>query len=369
MRRIKPEIEAFTGATWEFPTYEIVMERTRNYDLFRDLLSSAYGYMSHLRHHNYPSPLLDWTRSPYIAAYFAFAKETSKEHVAIYAFSEQPNKMKVTGRDTPSIYSLGPLVRTHERHFRQQSRYTVCAKFNSDLQWHFAPHQSVFELGEKEQDLLWKIVVPASERLKVLAKLDRFNLNAVSLFASEESLLETLAFRDIDLQSWREVVRRNSGVMTKSAQFGEGTVAITRVFDAPGALVWKAWTDPKMMAQWFGPRGFTASVPELDVRVGGTLRIVMHGPDGNDYPMKGVFREVVPPERLVFSNIAVDQDGNHLLEGETIVTFAEHGGKTTLTLKTHAVGRVPIAPQMLAGMEAGWSQSLDKLQALLARAG
>ena len=58
-----------------------------------------------------------------------------------------------------------------------------------------------------------------------------------------------------------------------------------------------------MLAQWFGPRGFTSSVPEWDLRVGGALRIVMHGPDGNDYPMKGVFREVVAPERLVFSNI------------------------------------------------------------------
>ena len=149
--------------------------------------------------------------------------------------------------------------------------------------------------------------------------------------------------------------------------FGEGTVKIVRVFDAPRALVWKAWTDPTMMAQWFGPRGFTSSVPELDVRVGGSLRIVMRGPDGNEYPMKGVFREVVVPERLVFSNIAVDQDGNHLLEGETSVTFAEQAGKTTLTLKTHAVGRVPIAPQMLAGMEAGWTQSIDKLEALVAR--
>ncbi len=107
--------------------------------------------------------------------------------------------------------------------------------------------------------------------------------------------------------------------------FGEGTVGITRVFDAPRALVWQAWTDPKMMAQWFGPRGFTSSVPELDVRVGGALRIVMHGPDGNDYPMKGVFREVVAPERLVFSNIAIDNDGNHLLEGETTVTLIGAG--------------------------------------------
>jgi uncharacterized protein YndB with AHSA1/START domain len=150
-------------------------------------------------------------------------------------------------------------------------------------------------------------------------------------------------------------------------QFGEGTVVLTRVFDAPRTLLWKAWTDPKMLAQWFGPRGFTSSVPELDVRVGGALRIVMHGPDGNDYPMKGVFREVIAPKRLVFTNIAIDAQGNHLLEGETAVTFSEKDGKTTLMLETHAVGRVPIATTMLAGMEAGWTQSIDKLEELAAR--
>ncbi|HEY6022787.1 MAG TPA: SRPBCC domain-containing protein [Pseudolabrys sp.] len=161
-----------------------------------------------------------------------------------------------------------------------------------------------------------------------------------------------------------------SGASAKSAeiQFGEGTVEIVRVFDAPRALVWQAWTDPKMMAQWFGPRGFSSRVPELDVRVGGNLRIVMHGPDGNDYPMKGTFREIVAPERLVFSNIAIDNDGNHLLEGVTTVTFAEQGAKTTMTLHTHAVGRVPIAKQMLTGMEAGWTQSIDKLEELLEKA-
>ena len=148
-------------------------------------------------------------------------------------------------------------------------------------------------------------------------------------------------------------------MLAANTTFGEGTVVITRVFDAPRALVWQAWTDPKMMGQWFGPRGFTASVPEFDVRVGGALRIVMHGPDGNDYPMKGVFAQVAPPERLVFSNIAIDNDGKHLLEGETVVTLSEQGGKTTLTVKSHMVGLVPIAPQMLAGMEAGWAQSID----------
>jgi len=155
----------------------------------------------------------------------------------------------------------------------------------------------------------------------------------------------------------------------KPAHYGEATVTLTRVFDAPRAMVWKAWTDPKMMAHWFGPRGFTNPVCELDVRVGGALRIVMRGPDGNNYPMKGVFREVSPPERLVFTNIAIDNDGKHLLEGETTVILAEKDGKTSLTLKTHAVGLVPFAPQMLAGMEAGWTQSIDKLEEFMGRAG
>lgn len=156
--------------------------------------------------------------------------------------------------------------------------------------------------------------------------------------------------------------------MSQPESFGEGTVEIVRVFDAPRSLVWQAWTDPKMLARWFGPRGFTSTVPELDLRVGGALRIVMHGPDGNDYPMKGVFLEVVAPERLVFSNIPIDQDGNHLLEGETTVTFTEQGGKATMTLKSHAIGRVPIAKQMLAGMNAGWNQSIDKLGELVVKA-
>ena len=153
----------------------------------------------------------------------------------------------------------------------------------------------------------------------------------------------------------------------KATPYGEKTITLTRVFDAPRALVWRAWTEPKMMAQWFGPRGFTSSVPQLDVRVGGALRIVMHGPDGNDYPMKGVFSEVGAPERLVFTNIAIDNDGNHLLEGETVVTFTEHDGKTELIMKSHMVGLVPIAAQMLAGMEAGWTQTIDKLEELVAK--
>jgi uncharacterized protein YndB with AHSA1/START domain len=159
----------------------------------------------------------------------------------------------------------------------------------------------------------------------------------------------------------------NAANTSAAASFGEGTVTITRAFDAPRTLVWQAWTDPKMVAQWFGPRHFTIPACELDVRVGGAFRIVMRGPDGNDYPMQGAFLELVPPERLVYSFIAVDREDKHLLEGETTVTFTEQHGKTTMTVKSHAVGCVPLAKQMLAGMEAGWTQSIDKLGELMAR--
>ena len=142
----------------------------------------------------------------------------------------------------------------------------------------------------------------------------------------------------------------------------ERELVITRIFDAPRELVFKAWTDPRHVAQWWGPKGFTNPVCEMDLRPGGALRIVMRAPDGAEHPMKGVFREIVEPERLVFTNIAVDAQGNTLLEGLTIVTFAEHGGKTKLTLQTSAAGVAAEAAQMLAGMEQGWTESLDRLE-------
>jgi uncharacterized protein YndB with AHSA1/START domain len=152
----------------------------------------------------------------------------------------------------------------------------------------------------------------------------------------------------------------------KAALANEATVTITRVFDAPRALVWAAWTDPRQMAQWWGPRHFTNPVCELDVRVGGKIRIDMRGPDGTIYPRTGTFRDVFVPARLVFIAEARDHSGKALLESLTTVTFSEEGAKTRLTVHAHAVGLAPIAPQMLAGMEAGWTQSIDKLEEVLA---
>jgi uncharacterized protein YndB with AHSA1/START domain len=144
-------------------------------------------------------------------------------------------------------------------------------------------------------------------------------------------------------------------------------VTITRVFDAPRALVFEAWTDAMHLTQWWGPHGFTNPVCEIDARVGGAIRIHMRGPDGAIYPMKGEIREIVALERLVFTNIALDDAGNPIIDGFTIVTFAEENAKTKLTVHTRGAAMVEYAAAYLKGMDAGWTQSIERLQALLAR--
>jgi len=158
--------------------------------------------------------------------------------------------------------------------------------------------------------------------------------------------------------------------MTAAAQtkvFAEREVTITRVFAAPRALVFKAWTDPQHLAQWWGPHGFTTPVCEFDAHVGGALRIHMRGPDGTIYPMHGVIRELVTPERLVFSSVATDAASKPLLEQLTTITFVEQNGKTTMTMHSRAVAVAEAGVGHLQGMEIGWTQTIDRLEALLAR--
>src|SRR5262245_29689902 len=92
-------------------------------------------------------------------------------------------------------------------------------------------------------------------------------------------------------------------------------LTLTRVYDAPRTVVFKVWTDPKHLAEWWGPHSFTNPVCEIDLRPGGHLLIHMKGPDGVVYPMKGVFREVREPELLVFTSQAmIDEKGHAALE-------------------------------------------------------
>jgi FRG domain len=195
---IKPAIESFGGVDFQLPAREEIEIRCRQYDLFHWFLLDAITYMAHLRHGGFPSPLLDWTSSPYVAAYFAFSRAKHNGEVAVYAYRERPNNMKIGGSNLPQILSFGPLLKTHKRHFRQQSRYTICVRFE-DGQWLFKPHDEVFGMkDDRNQDLLWKMTIPASDREKALHHFDKFNLNEFTLFDTEEGLLEMLATRVID---------------------------------------------------------------------------------------------------------------------------------------------------------------------------
>lgn len=110
-------------------------------------------------------------------------------------------------------------------------------------------------------------------------------------------------------------------------------LVITRIIDAPRALVFKAWIQPEHVARWWGPQGFTATYCEMDIRVGGKYRCGMRSPQGTEHRKVGVYREIVEPERIVFTFAWEDANGNPGHELLTTVTFAEHGEQTQLTLR------------------------------------
>jgi uncharacterized protein YndB with AHSA1/START domain len=144
-------------------------------------------------------------------------------------------------------------------------------------------------------------------------------------------------------------------------------MSLTRRVAAPLEVVFRAWTDPKHLAEWWGPKGFTNPVCEADARVGGAIRIHMRAPNGVVYPMTGRFVEIDRPHRLVFATAALDGEGRAMFEILNTVTFTPVDGGTEIFLTARVTSTTPAAPQFLAGMSQGWSQSLDRLAAFVSR--
>ena len=163
--------------------------------------------------------------------------------------------------------------------------------------------------------------------------------------------------------------------MTKNTVNETERMVVTRVFDAPRELVWKAWTDPKYVMQWWGPKGCTAPVCKMDFRVGGKFLICMRTPDGQEGWNGGEYHEIIPHEKIVSSMYFSDSEGNKIeasqlgIEHEAIegaydvVLFEDLGnGQTKLTFSGNETMQNAIKSGQLEGM----NEALDKVAAVVA---
>src|ERR1700743_1238009 len=152
-------------------------------------------------------------------------------------------------------------------------------------------------------------------------------------------------------------------------------VIITRIFDAPRELVWKAWTDPKYVMQWWGPKGFTAPVCKMDFRVGGKYLLSMRTPDGWEGWNSGEYYEIVPYEKIVSSMYFSDPEGNKIEpeqlgidakdtdDAPNVILFEDIGnGQTKLTF----IGNETMQNAIESGQAEGWAEQLEKLAAVVA---
>jgi uncharacterized protein YndB with AHSA1/START domain len=163
--------------------------------------------------------------------------------------------------------------------------------------------------------------------------------------------------------------------MTKNTVNEKERMVITRIFDAPRALVWKAWTDPQYVMQWWGPKGFTAPVCKIDFRVGGKFLCCMKSPDGQEMWNGGEYHEIVPHEKIVYSLYFADSKGNKVdpaqlgIEHEAmedardVVIFEDFGnGQTKLTM----IGNETMEDAKNSGQLEGWNEIFDKVAEVIA---
>jgi uncharacterized protein YndB with AHSA1/START domain len=155
---------------------------------------------------------------------------------------------------------------------------------------------------------------------------------------------------------------------TNEAPGAERELVLTRLIDAPRAKLWRAWTEPALLEQWFVPRPWTIARAELDVRPGGSCLVVMRDPEGNEFPNPGVYLEIVPEERLVLTDAytrAWEPSEKPFMTA--IVTFADEGGKTRYTARARHWTVADREAHEKMGFHEGWGRCADQLAELAAR--
>jgi uncharacterized protein YndB with AHSA1/START domain len=154
----------------------------------------------------------------------------------------------------------------------------------------------------------------------------------------------------------------------KAASTSDRELVLTRLIDAPREKVFRAWTDPELLKQWFAPLPYTTPVAELDVRPGGANLVIMRDPDGNDLPNRGVYLEVVENERLVVTDAytrAWEPSEKPFMT--VILTFEDEGGRTRYTACVRHWTEADREAHEKMGFHEGWGQCADQLAALVAK--
>jgi uncharacterized protein YndB with AHSA1/START domain len=203
---------------------------------------------------------------------------------------------------------------------------------------------------------------------------DKTRITLTNVFATPEALQHVIKTYGA-VEGGKQTLGRLAEQLEKTSS---KEFVITRVFDAPRELVFKAWTESEHIAKWFGPKGVTVKSAKMDLRPGGSLHSCMAAPDGHEMWGKWVFREIAPPEKLVYINSFSDEKGGLTrhpmsatwpLEMLTTVVFEDEGGKTKLTLTwvpmNSSAEEIATFENGMAGMTGGWSGTFDQLEAYL----
>lgn len=187
---IEPTIFSFVGDIYPLEELERPEMEGRH-------VPPNYGLMIYLRHHGFPSPLLDWSISPFVAAYFAFRDAGADTSGKVSIFCLREHYQPAISREDPHVRVLGPYVRTHMRHSIQQAEYTICVRREKNYGQEFNLY-SPYAKAHWDDEFIIKLTLPLSIRDQVILDLYRMNIHEYSIFPNEEGLMKWLSYREFD---------------------------------------------------------------------------------------------------------------------------------------------------------------------------